>query len=206
MRRRAFTLAEILIASAVMLLVGTLGISLLQPAMASGARHSARAEMQQQASIAMDKICIDLERTVGGALSVFQPVPIATGATGLAMQRLAGFESTGDQLWEEQVRVYSWNPALQQLEFRQWSQGSPPPLEILLLVNQPARLGRSDFDALLRGKRPSAVLAQGVSNFTVSQEGLLVRLGLQLKRLTPGKMQPELFELQRALTLPNSVT
>ena len=168
-----------------MVLVGVLGLQILRPAFQSSARHSARAEMQQQAGDALDRMVIDLERSTLSGVALLPGS--STTPSGLAFQRLEGFESSGSQRFETQLRVYAWSPNVGTLQYFTWQQGQAPALTYNPSLDTASKLTRTDFDILMNNPpRRVFPLVTGVSAWTMTQAGNAVKLTLVLKRETPG--------------------
>jgi prepilin-type N-terminal cleavage/methylation domain-containing protein len=121
---RGFSLLELMVAMVLSLVVLGLTIAFLIPTMRASARGSARVEMQQQAVVALGRIASDLERSAPAAVSLntgaysailpkssptATPPPQKTPVV-LAVQRLANVNSSGDQMWENQMEIYVWDP------------------------------------------------------------------------------------------------
>lgn len=204
---RGFSLVEILVVCSLLALVLTGVVSALTAAFRNSARYSARVEMQEQASLVLDMIRVDLERSASSAVTLL-PQVLPNQPSGLAIQRLAGFTGQGTQEWEPQLLVYYWLPSSQRLKKESWQAGLPPALPVILLDTRPSRITQQDLFDIINDAGSERVLATGVQQFEVglasppAMQPLVI--GLTLERQVPGRASPERFQLRRFITLRNS--
>ncbi|MFN8608074.1 MAG: type II secretion system protein [Vulcanimicrobiota bacterium] len=208
MRQRAMSLLETLLAGALLTMVMGLVLSFLIPTFRNSSRGGLRVEMQQQASLALEKLVIDLEHGAPASVSIL-PAPLGTDeVSGVAVQRMDGFTSSGTQVWETSLVVYYWLPKTGTLKREIWNNGRQPSLSVTLLDYHPARITRQDLlDIINDGSGPEFNLARGVTRFSVdyppppAQQPY--RIQLTLERSPMGQSANEVLALDRALTLRN---
>ena len=207
-RRRGIGLLETLLAGALLTMVMGLVLSFLIPTFRNSSRGGLRVEMQQQASLAMEKLVIDLEHGAPASVSLL-PAPTGSGeVSGVAVQRMDGFTSSGTQLWETQLIVYYWLPKTATLKREVWNNGMKPNLSVTLLDYHPARITRQDLlDLINDGSAPEANVARGVSLFSVDYPpppaSQPYRIRLTLERSPIGQTAAEVLALDRSITLRN---
>lgn len=202
------SLLETLLAGALLTMVMGLVLSFLIPTFRNSSRGGLRVEMQQQASLALEKLVIDLEHGAPASVSIL-PAPLGTDeVSGVAVQRMDGFTSSGTQVWETSLVVYYWLPKTGTLKREIWNNGRQPSLSVTLLDYHPARITRQDLlDIINDGSGPEFNLARGVTRFSVdyppppAQQPY--RIQLTLERSPMGQSANEVLALDRALTLRN---
>lgn len=208
MRRRGMSLLETLLAGALMTMVMGLVLSFLIPTFRNSSRGGLRVEMQQQASIALERLVIDLEHGAPASVSIL-PAPTGTDeVSGVAVQRMEGYTSSGAQLWETQLIVYYWLPKTQTLKREIWNNGMKPSLPVTLLDYHPAHITRQDLISVINdASAPESNLAQGVTKFSVDYPAppnqQPYRIQLTLERAPIGQKAPEVLTLDRSITLRN---
>lgn len=208
MRRRGMSLLETLLAGALMTMVMGLVLSFLIPTFRNSSRGGLRVEMQQQASIALERLVIDLEHGAPASVSIL-PAPTGTDeVSGVAVQRMEGYTSSGAQLWETQLIVYYWLPKTQTLKREIWNNGMKPSLPVTLLDYHPAHITRQDLISIINdASAPESNLAQGVTKFSVDYPAppnqQPYRIQLTLERAPIGQKAPEVLTLDRSITLRN---
>lgn len=208
MRRRGMSLLETLLAGTLLTMVMGLVLSFLVPTFRNSSRGGLRVEMQQQASISMERLVIDLEHGAPASVSIL-PAPAGSNeVSGVAVQRMEGYTSSGSQLWETQLIVYYWLPKTQTLKREIWNNGMKPALPVTLLDYHPARITRQDLiDIINDGSAPESTLARGVTKFSVEYPAPPLqqpyRIQLTLDRSPLGQQVPETLTLDRSITLRN---
>lgn len=205
--RRGMSMLELLIAGGLFLVVLSVVFGFLIPSFRNSSRNGARIEMQQQASLAMDRLMIDLERSAPAAVTLL-PSPAQGQASGVAIQRLRGFSGGGLQEWESELVLYYWLPQSQRLKREIWRAGLPPALPVVLLDTRPSRITRQDLvDVINDGSASEQTVATGVIEFEVALAKPPAMqpftIGLTLARTIQGRPKPETFELRRSVTLRN---
>lgn len=208
MARRGMSLVETLLAGALLTMVMGMVLSFLIPTFRNSSRGGLRVEMQQQASVAMEKMVIDLEHGAPASVSIL-PAPAGTDeVSGVAVQRMDGFTSSGTQFWETQLILYYWLPKTQTLKREVWNNAMKPTLSVTLLDYHPARITRQDLlDVINDGSAPEFTVARGVTKFSVdyppppAQQPY--RIQLTLERSPIGQSANEVLALDRSITLRN---
>ncbi|MBN9414225.1 MAG: type II secretion system protein [Candidatus Eremiobacteraeota bacterium] len=208
MRRRGMSLLETLLAGTLLTMVMGLALSFLIPTFRNSSRGGLRVEMQQQASIALERLVIDLEHGAPASVSIL-PAPTGTDeVSGVAVQRMEGYTSSGSQLWEMQLIFYYWLPKTGTLKREIWKNGMNPSLSVTLLDYHPAHVTRQDLLAVINdGSSPESNLARGVTKFSVDYPAppyqQPYRIQLTLERSPIGQKAPEVLTLDRSITLRN---
>jgi len=208
MRRRGMSLLETLLAGALLTMVMGLVLSFLIPTFRNSSRGALRVEMQQQASTTLERLVIDLEHGAPASVSIL-PAPTGTNdVSGVAVQRMEGYTSSGAQVWETQLIAYYWLPKTQTLKREIWNNGKSPSLPVTLLDYHPAHITRQDLiDIINDGSSPETSLARGVSKFSVEYptppNQQPYRIQLTLERSPIGQKAPEVLTLDRSITMRN---
>ena len=208
MRRRGMSLLETLLAGTLLTMVMGLVLSFLIPTFRNSSRGGLRVEMQQQASIALERLVIDLEHGAPASVSLL-PAPTGTEeVSGVAVQRMEGYTSSGSQLWETQLIFYYWLPKTGTLKREIWKNGMNPSLSVTLLDYHPAHVTRQDLlDVINNGSAPESTMARGVTKFSVDYPlppyQQPYRIQLTLERSPMGQKAPEVLTLDRSITLRN---
>jgi prepilin-type N-terminal cleavage/methylation domain-containing protein len=209
--RRGFTLAEVLIALALLVLVAALLLQLLIPTFRAASRGAVRIEMEQRALVALSRLASDLEESAPGATAVCgQPGgPVYVGAF-----RLAGIDPDGAHMWEREAVVWGWKGPGMPLVRKVWKPGGRPAISLVPLAEKAQRLSRSDMAAILNeAELPGISLAQNVVLFTVTDgEGNPILAGvpplltasLRIRKEAPtGRSEPEEYEQAKIIPLKN---
>lgn len=197
-RNRAFTLLEVLVAAGLGALALTLVVQLLVPIMRISGRQTNRAELQQTATVVLDKLLDDVGDSTPASLVVVAPTP---DETLLSAHRVVGVESDGSQRWADELVLYSWNK----------------PSGVILRKTVPVPSGQvapwRPNPADLRGfaadgSLPERRLALGVTAFSLDTGPgpgtvLPFKLHLRLERETAGQEDPQTLDLERLLYLNN---
>lgn len=174
--RRGFTLVEVMVAGALSILVMGLVYAFLVPTMRAQLRGSTRAQLQLEATTALETIARDLYRSAPGAWSLRSEPPAALG-----LMRQDTVLTTGQRAWETFVIVYAQLD--DRLVRRQWppeppSLGIPPPGG-----GAPLRLGPAELAQVANTPAArSRWLARDVEKMAFSQEGDCLILSLTLNR------------------------
>ncbi len=188
---RAFTLIEVLLGGALLLLLFLLLAQVLLP-MATGARRGTQQiELQQLAQVSVDRIARDLARTPLEGLTFSANPPI------LAVQPLADVTGAGDQAWSDRLHLYWLDPTTRQLRYRSWPPG-PPGLARSPAVDAAFVPTSSELQQLVAGVSDSnRVLAGHVERFEVDLAAAAPTVRLLLT------VQDQRFELVRSVNLRN---
>jgi len=97
-KKKAFTLPEALFGLAMSALIGALAYQLLGAFWLIGSDVATRGQLQQVASLAMEKIALDARS------SALPGVTVGDGS--LALVKLADLDSNGQQIWEQNLVLY----------------------------------------------------------------------------------------------------
>ncbi|MEW6277819.1 MAG: prepilin-type N-terminal cleavage/methylation domain-containing protein [Candidatus Eremiobacterota bacterium] len=209
---RGMTLVELLVASALGVLLLTLVFWFLVPAMRLSSQGGARTEVQQQGVFALSRIEEALQNTVLAGTSLFPRDPLRPGGpVGLIMQPLEDVTSGGRATYRPELVVVFWDRDKATLNMETWRAPMPPgALSVTLTDSRPQTVTRADFDALVTGTSgKERLLAAGVADFDVLDEDagpavqMPLTLRLALERKTAQTTRPERFELTRMVTLRN---
>ncbi|MGE0489676.1 MAG: hypothetical protein AB7S38_10730 [Vulcanimicrobiota bacterium] len=209
---RAFSLLELLVASGLLLLLGTLFVWFLVPSVRYSSQGAARVDLEQMVTLALDRIGNDLQHTVARGVS-YHPLA-AAGASDpvvLAIVPQADVDADGRRIWSQEVVVYFWDRSAHKLYRRTWPPGPPASLSVPtpLPTNRPTSFGVADLLALCDPAGTRSV-ATDVTRFDVSHAGPgasivpPLRIDLELSRQV-GPNQTETFANTKTITLRNSL-
>ncbi|MDQ7821354.1 MAG: type II secretion system protein [Candidatus Eremiobacteraeota bacterium] len=208
--KRGFTILELLVACAVLVILMSLVIAFLVPGMRISALGAARVEIQQEALRSIQKINTDLDLSVpaGVGLYITGAVP-KQGPLYLSVMRLSYVDPQGKQLWEDNLVVYSWKGPGTPLVRKVWTPSSQPALG--LTFTTPSRFLQSQIiqiadEPLLRGQ----IVARDVAELNMESSSAAptvsspVKITIKLSReAATGRKDPEVFELSRTIGLRN---
>lgn len=197
-RNRGFTLLEVLVAAGLGALALTLVVQLLVPIMRISSRETNRAELQQAATVVLDKLLDDLGDSTPTSLVVVAPTP---DETLLCAHRITGVEPNGSQQWSPELVLYAWTKTSGALRRKTVP---VPPGQAAPWRPNPAELRNFAADSNLPERR----LALGVTAFSLGTgpgPGLVLPLSLRLRleRETHGRDLPEVLDLERLIYLSN---
>ncbi|MFN8613052.1 MAG: hypothetical protein U0931_36275 [Vulcanimicrobiota bacterium] len=218
MRRRGATVLEMVIALTIVLVVSALVASLFQSTSRAAIRTTLRAEMQQQALVAVQRLLTDLRRSCCSGISIRSgTAPLAIAICPLSQPGLRGGSQTGvlnngELLWSDFFLLYAYDGTNKTLTYREWPPGSPAPNAEESDVTKPRRLAPGRIAQILNVPAARQVtLVSGLTNFEISYppggsdllviQPVTVKLSLQRKGNT-GHPQPETFTYQRSFFLP----
>lgn len=220
--KRAFTLLELLVTMTLLTLVVALGLAFLLPVLRASTRGTLRVEMEQQATVAMNRLVTDLRRTSVSGLSLRSgPDPVAVAACPVSGPDLrAGqpgpVQPDGTVVWSDFFILYSWTAAEAKLKRREWPPGAPSPGPLETSILNPRHLSADRMAEILAQPAPrEIVLATGVKSFeivpapggtdTLVMQPVAFKLVLERKGNT-GHEKPEQFTMIRTLYLRNQKT
>ena len=190
-RARAFTLVELVLASALAFVLLSLCVAVLVPLARATARSADQVDLRQMAYVSLDRLSADLSRSA--------PEGISVGANVMAIQPLVDLSADGLQVWDSQLITWFWKDG--QLRRRLWPPGPPD----LGWVPDPSRPRHPTPAELTRLAvlTDSQVLAGFVESFEVTggTPPLFVQpisLKLRLKR------EKESYSLSTSVFLRNS--
>ena len=202
--RRGLTLVEVMVFSALSLLLVGLIIRLLLPSLRASSRASAQVELQQMATHALLSLTHDLARCNGSSISV-----LTDPSGGLAYVKSAGVSTSGQRLWEEFATFVLRLPDERRL-VSQTCPPSPPDLGVTFLPSLPPSFTPLNFAAVAsQSNKTRRNLASEVEEFEVTHRGAGVdqftpplRVRLKLQKQVAGN-QVETFEMVREFALRN---
>lgn len=197
-----FTLAEVLVAGALGLMLMVLLFQFLVPTMRASVRGATRVELQQMAVIALNKISADLQNTAPAGLSLSTTPPVSMGIV-----RISTVMGDGRQVWEQKMIVYGLQgDRLIRKEF------PPGAASVTFSANAPVRVSASTLAGIaaeVSGKEQT--IASGVMLFNVATAGtdgnvsdpVTITLGLKERNREVGEQgQPaETFTLTRTVSM-----
>jgi hypothetical protein len=194
LKSRGLTLLEVLVTAALALLIGGLILQFIMDLFRTSARATTHDGLQSRATILLSRLSSELSQATLPSL--------ALKPDAVAFTRLLTLTGTGQRVWEEKSRVYSWESESKTL----WFQECPPLPAGLTLVYTPTRPPHISDLALERIADPTngtmTPLSDGVTNFVLTQEGDVIRLTLALEAPAHDN-RVERFELRKTVGLRN---
>lgn len=209
-RTSGWTLIELLVASVLGVLLLGMTVSFLIPSMRYSGEGAARAEVQQQAIMALNAMEADLRTTSVSGLTI--SYGNQTAPPGFAVQPVEDVTQRGAQVWKLGLYVSYWDKTEGRLVRETWPPTPPGSLQTTLVNTEPNRITDPDFLGLVSNKNGSErYLASGVTNFTVRHAGISttaitppITLNVTLER-KPGSNQPVVCQLMRTVTMRNDL-
>jgi hypothetical protein len=212
---KGHTLPEVIVASALTVLLLSLVFAFLIPSMRVSLLCSTRVEIQQEALRSFDRLSADLLSTVTASISVCSKgTDPEEGPVLIGIMPVTSVDPFGHQLFEQKIVVYSWQGEGKPLIRKEWTPSSPPSLSLTLYSNSPLQVSEADLskiagEATLR----ELVLARDVKEFRVrsgvpssSSLSSPITMFLQISRKeATGKRDPEAFSFTRIITLRNEL-
>lgn len=200
-----FSLLELLVAVALMGMLGTLFVWFLVPSMRISGQQSARAELQQQAVLAVNRVAAVLQTTAAAGVSRRASEPVTVAAV-----PLVNVDSQGRQQWATNMTLFYWDKPGERLCEKVWEQGWSPPA----LTFDPGRPATATAGQLLAiidsangGPRS---LARGVKTFSVTGAAgdatltMPLNVTLELQRTTSQRQAAESYVASRVFTVRQS--
>lgn len=219
---KAFTLLETLVTLTLLAMVTWLGFAFLLPAMRGSVRGTLRVEMQQQATVALNRLTADLRRTSAAGISLrtdSQPIVVAAcpvSGPDLRSGAPGPIQPDGTVVWSDFFILYSWDSTTQKLMRREWPPGPPAPTNAEISVLKARRLTPVRMDQIVASPSNGAqVMAVGVVELSILQPAggtdTLVKQPLRFKLVlerkgNTGHDKPERFTLTRTVFLRNQKT
>ncbi|MBI3925302.1 MAG: prepilin-type N-terminal cleavage/methylation domain-containing protein [Armatimonadetes bacterium] len=196
---RGFTLVEIILAAALLLVLVTLVFQALIPALHAFSRGSAESEHQQMATVAVERIREDLQRTVTAGLSVL-PASGPSDPVALGVVPFRDITPEGSLVWESRVEIHYWLPSEKKLMHKVWTPSPPPP------THRPTSYPPGVLaQAIAETTGTERVVAVNVAEFDVAVSGATVRLHIAFEQNVAYRTDGERFELDRAFCVRNSL-
>ncbi|MDQ7826034.1 MAG: hypothetical protein RDV48_24740 [Candidatus Eremiobacteraeota bacterium] len=213
-RGLAFTLAEIIIGSMLLLLLFGLFSSFLTTAMRSSVRGSIRAAIQQEAVTSLNRLCADLRLSAAGGISYYATgSPPEGGPVYLGIMRLADIDSQGRQEWEQALVVYSWQGQGAPLFRKEWTPAITLAASFSPALHIPAKASQATLEEIAGSTAITGqVLSRDVSEFKVTgaMSGGTVSSPLEplitiTRKGATGKSTPENFTLSTTISFKNEL-
>ena len=150
--------------SALLLIAGTIVVSVLIPSFRSAAAVRERVSMQQKALVVFRRLASDIQDTNPSALSISADPPVVAG------QPMDSFTPEATQLFKNALWLYyKEGSALKRLD---WTPPGPPTLESPLKTSNPVRVSQHDLESVALGNLPrAAVLTPDVESLTITHAG-----------------------------------
>ena len=183
-------------------LLMTLLYKILSPMSQASAKNSVRVHLQQQGTIALNKLAADLRRSSGGSLSYLGPLTgDSLGLVTLAIHRVEGISASGRSLYEPNVAIYAWEADSSRLVRTVWPPGAPS----LGRSPSPDRAFLFDFQELSRLQEESSnwkVLAENVADFSPLNKlpvEPVLKAQITLRKGYVGSREPLEIQLERSI-------
>lgn len=203
--RRGLSLLELLVAVALMGMLGTLFVWFLVPSMRISGQQSARAELQQQAVLAVNRVASVLQTTAAAGISRRASEPVAVAAV-----PLVNVDNQGRQQWATNLTVVYWDKPGERLYEKVWEQGWSPP-SLSFDPSRPATATAGQLLAIIDSPNGGArSLATGVGLFSVTGAAgdatltMPLNVTLELRRQTSQRQEPETYAASRLVTVRQS--
>lgn len=195
--RRGFTLVEVLVASALLLLLLGLTFGYLVPALRGAGRVRVLSQLQQTSAVVFSKIQAAASTTAPGGLSwssggAVEPAPGA-GLMALGFNPVDELQGVNALLrWTAKFELFWWDREAGLLRQRSWPPGPPSAVEAEATVVRAKRLGAERLAEVVGADAPSLILARGVTDFRVTQRGddegeLIQPITVSLTLVEPGR-------------------
>ena len=199
MARRAFTLAELVVAAALMALLIAVLVGLLIPALRQASRIYARVEMAQFAMTATQSLARDLGTTARSG------VHFGPDARLVAVQPLKDAPTGTRRAWSSDLILYLWDSERRTLNRRSWS--PLPPALLPLGPEGAAPISATQLETLAQAPAPAAsrLVATGLERLElqdVSGPCSALRLVCSWAHEASGHKE-ERFQLVRLILLRN---
>jgi type II secretory pathway component PulJ len=192
-----FTLLEILVASALLLLVVGLMVRVLVPAFRISAETSIRSELHQRGHHALNRLGFDLQKTGSTGLKIFQTSP---SRTLIALQQLEDADPQADPVFQNGLIIYVW----EQNQLTRFTYEDPDPT----FSEAPQSYTVGELETFITQSKAKP-LSQDIVNFTItdadpdpSRLKQPLTLTLQMERVHKDKVQK--LTLSRSITQRNS--
>lgn len=208
MRRRhhGMTVAEVLIAGGLTLLLGMILLQVLFPSFRIVQEGYIRTELQQQGELTLQQVQSDLQRTVPTGVSLAIPSSSSEWMI-MATQPLQDVLNNGYLEFQSKLFVIYHDVTRKQV-FREYFPPNPPAITVTLPTLQAVQLMRPNLELIAQqANGTERSLAQNVEYFLVEKEyttgGEVYACRIQLKKEIPGKNRFEVVELTRKVMLRN---
>ncbi|MBI3927350.1 MAG: type II secretion system protein [Armatimonadetes bacterium] len=159
------SLIEVLVAAALSLMLLGLFWTFLVPAFGYYVRGAARAELQQSALVAGEKVVADLRRSAPGGISIRSAG--TDSPTVLAVHPLETVTADGTQVWSDQLTIYFWWASDGRLWAKKWPPG-PPEAGFSVQSDKPIRVDEATLLEVAQERNGTeTMLAENVARFEV---------------------------------------
>jgi len=202
--RRGMSIIEAMIAASVVALLMAMAAQFISPMMRMSMEGSFKVEMQQQATLALNQICAELQLTTSDGVSTYSG--LATDPVVLATNRIYSIDGSGLPEYQHALQVFYFDPDKDRL-LRKVYAGPPPATTITFSTRSATKV----TDPLVLRNIATTVnnternLAIDVERFFVSSPGNgLYRVALILQKDIPNTQRKSVVELTRQVFLRNS--
>lgn len=186
------TLAEMLVALALLVLLVTMLSQLLVPAFRQSVRISGRGELQQLGVVVSGRVVDDLQSSAPEGITVIVPEP---GRTLLVVHPLETVAPDGTRVWADELVLYVWQtPTLTRSLYRSPTPGA--------FTGAPFRPTLEQVEAYLEHVVERRVLLRDLVSFELVI-GAPAELTFELARPVGGTGKSERLTLVRKLRLQN---
>jgi len=203
--RAGLSLVELLVTVALMGMLGTLFVWFLVPSMRISGQQSARAELQQQAVLAVNRIAAVLQTTASAGISRRASEPVTVAAV-----PLLNVDNQGRQQWATNMTLFYWDKPGERLFEKVWEQGWAPP-DLTFDPGRPVTATPGQLLAIIDSANGGArSLARGVSRFAVTGAAgdatltMPLNVTLELQRTTSQRREVESYTASRVFTVRQS--
>ena len=197
---RGFTLLEVLVAMAILALIGLLLVLLAVSGLGLTSYASVSTGLQQEAMILNSRLLRDFHRTSAASLS-WSDMTGSTNCQCLCLHLISDGTFGGQVSYQNSLTSYLFDVLTGSLTRR--THNAPIPL-IPLTIDTPVKVQPSLFPNLEAAQTRSERVAVHLQAFTVSaSDPRLVRLVARFSEVVPGRVQPCVFESKRVVYLEN---
>ncbi|MHB2016383.1 MAG: PulJ/GspJ family protein [Candidatus Xenobia bacterium] len=194
--KRGATLIEVLVASAISLVILGIGVVFLVTVLRASSRGLTQVELQQTSSLVLREMDADLRDTVVGAITL-APQPLTIG-----LQRLDHVTQSGQQTFETSLVIYQFNAASQLIVRHVVPNGTAG---LALQPSAPATLSQATLLDAARAPDPHVrILCRDVTGFTFDPPGVNTpaRISITVTRqAASGRLAPEQVTLTTEVAL-----
>jgi len=207
MRRRGYSLVEVMVAGGVAFLLSMMVFYVILPSFRIVGEGQIRTELQQQGELAIQQVVADLQNTVPTGVSLAIPSN-ATESMIVATHPLNPTLSTGTLSFQNQLLIFWHNPVKKQLLRKRYS---PPDPSGVVLSFQPftaLQTTRGNLELICSSiNQTERSYAKNVESFRVEKEfttgGEVYACRILLQKPIPGKNTTAVVELFRKAMLRN---
>lgn len=196
---------EVLIASSVLFLAIAMGSQFLAPALRYSSESQIKVELQQQASLALNQVISDLQRTSSGGISIAVP-PTVNDPSAVGINRIYNIDGTGFPEFENSLQVYWFNPTTGTLTQKKFPP-VPPGLTLPFSTAKALKVTTADLLNIAQTVNGSErSLARSVTMFLVdaSAGNGIFDIRMILKKDVPNTKRKVEVEFTRRIQLRNT--